>query len=52
MTKEYKQTKGITIRLTEEEHYYLKSLALENKTTVSNMVSMILKEYKSQNNQN
>lgn len=50
MTKEYKQTKGITIRLTEEEHYYLKKLALENKTTVSNMISIILKEYK--NNQN
>ena len=49
MTKEYKQTKGITIRLTEEEHYYLKKLALENKTTVSNMISIILKEYK--NNQ-
>ena len=50
MVKEYKQTKGITIRLTEEEHYYLKMLALENKTTVSNMISLILKEYK--NNQN
>ena len=46
MTKEYKQTKAITIRLTDEEHYYLKKLALENKTTVSNMVSIILKEYK------
>lgn len=50
MTKEYKQTKGITIRLTEEEHYYLKMLALENKTTVSNMVSIILKDYKNLKN--
>ena len=50
MVKEYKQTKGITIRLTEEEHYYLKSLALENKTTVSNMISLILKDYKNLKN--
>ena len=45
MTKEYKQTKGITIRLTDEEHYYLKKLAFENKTTISNIVSIILKEH-------
>ena len=50
MVKEYKQTKGITIRLTEEEHYYLKKLALENKTTVSNMISLILKDYKNLKN--
>ena len=50
MTKEYKQTKGITIRLTEEEHYYLKKLALENKTTVSNMISLILKDYQKSKN--
>lgn len=50
MTKEYKQTKGITIRLTEAEHYYLKMLALENKTTVSNMISIILKEYQTSKN--
>ena len=49
MAKEYKQTKGITIRLTEEEHYYLKKLAFENNTTISNVVSNILKEH--QNNQ-
>lgn len=50
MSKEKKQTKGITVRLTEEEHYYLKKLALENKTTVSNMISIILKEYKNLKN--
>ena len=41
-----KGTKGITVRLTEDEHHYIKLLALQNNVSMSEMVSIIIKRYK------
>lgn len=42
----FKGTKGITVRITEEEHFYLKGMALQYHITMSEMVSIMIKSYK------